>query len=135
AAQPGADTAQVPAAAPASASASASTVPGQNTPPPAASEQIQISTDVYDLTFDTQGAQIVKAQLLKYSGLEDPSSPMVLLDNVPGSTYLAQTGVVGSDAGKQFPSHLTPFRMVSSERALSGDELKVVFDAQTGDVK
>ncbi len=103
--------------------------------PPAQSEMVAISTDVYNLTFDTLGAQIVKAELTRFKAIEDSTQPMMLLNNIPGSTYVAQTGVVGAEAGVSFPTHLTPFALVSSERSLTGDSLAVVFEAQSGDVK
>ncbi len=99
------------------------------------SEKVNIKTDVYDLTFDTTGAQLVKAELTKFTDLEDPSKPMVLLDDSAHSIYMAQTGVVGAPQGQSFPTHLTPFRLVSSDRVMSGDTLDVVFEAQSGDVK
>ena len=96
----------------------------------AESEPISISTDVYNLVFDTQGAQLVRAELTKFGAEEDASQPMVLLNNQPGSTYLAQTGIVGAPQGQSFPTHLTPFRLTSTETSMTGDTLDVVFEAE-----
>src|SRR5690606_15983701 len=101
----------------------------------AASEKINISTDVYNLVFDTQGAQLVRAELLKFGAEDDASQPMVLLDNEANSTYLAQTGIVGAPQGQSFPTHLTPFRLTSTEKTMTGDSLDVVFEAESGGVK
>ncbi len=129
--------AAVPAGVPAAA-------PGNNADPavPATadaaqseSQKVNIRTDVYNLTFDTTGAQLVRAELLAYSSEEDASKPMVLLDNSGTSTYLAQTGVVGAPQGESFPTHLTPFQLVSSERELTGNDLQVVFEAVSGGVR
>lgn len=98
-------------------------------------ELISVTTDVYDLAFSTQGAQLVKARLLDYSGFNGEDSPMMLLDNAPGHIAVAQTGVVGAPEGAQFPTHLSPFRMVSSETSLTGDYLDVVFEAESDGVK
>ncbi|HBT33445.1 MAG TPA: membrane protein insertase YidC [Pusillimonas sp.] len=98
-------------------------------------ELISVTTDVYSLTFNTQGAQLVKAQLLDFIGFEGEDSPMMLLDNSPTSIYVAQTGVVGAPSGTQFPTHLTPFRMVSTQTSLTGDHLDVVFEAESGNLK
>ncbi|UYO93743.1 membrane protein insertase YidC [Pollutimonas sp. M17] len=127
----------IPSAAPAaSAVAADTTVPGSGTQAPAStSEKVQVKTDVYNLTFDTQGAQLVKAELVKYSAPGAKDEPMVLLDNSAQSVYMAQTGVVGAPAGQSYPTHLTPFRLVSSDTALAGDTLKVVFEAESGGVK
>src|SRR5690554_1878241 len=35
-----------------------------------AGQQVQVTTDVFDLTFDTRGAQLVRAELLKYKALD-----------------------------------------------------------------
>lgn len=92
-------------------------------------QDVQVKTDVYDLTFNTRGAQLVRAELLKYKALDGSDGPMLLLDNQPDRIYLAQTGVVGAPQGQSYPTHLTPYTLVSS------DPTKVVFEATAGDVK
>ena len=119
-----------PAAAPASA------VPGAAAPAAAArSEEVVITTDVLRLTFDTMGAQLVRAELLKYPATGQPDKPTVLLDRSAGLNYVVQTGVVGAPNGQSFPTHQTPFRVVSSERQLTGDSLVVAFEGESGGVK
>lgn len=131
-----ADAAQagVPAGAPA-APGTNENVPDSSGSALPAGEKVDITTDVYKLTFDTVGAQLVKAELSKFDGFDNTSGPMVLLDNKPNSFYVAQTGVVGAPAGQSFPTHLTPFRLVSSEKTLTGDRLDVVFEAESDGVK
>ena len=48
---------------------------------------------------------------------------------------MAQTGVVGAPDGQSFPTHQTPFRVVSTERQLSGDSLVVAFEGESGGLK
>src|SRR5690606_18956113 len=130
--------AAVPAGVPSSAANGAAAdpaVPARAEPAQNASQQVNIRTDVYNLTFDTTGAQLVRAELLAYSSEEDATKPMVLLDNSAASTYLAQTGVVGAPQGMSYPTHLTPFQLVSSEREMTGNDLKVVFEAVSADVR
>ncbi|NYT61479.1 membrane protein insertase YidC [Alcaligenaceae bacterium] len=131
--------ASVPTAAPATpattAAASPNTVPGGNNQPVSQSEKVNIKTDVFDLTFDTMGAQLVKAELLKYAAPGNSELPMVLLDDSPSSVYLAQSGIIGAPAGASYPTHLTPFKLVSSQNTLTGDTLKVVFESVSDDVK
>ncbi|NYT84598.1 membrane protein insertase YidC [Pollutimonas harenae] len=135
---PAAD-ASVPNAAPSTAAAAPSgneTVPSDSTPEQlATSQKVNVTTDVYDLTFDTMGAQLVKAELVKYTAPGSKDQPMILLDNSSTSTYLAQTGVIGAPSGQSYPTHLTPFKLVSSETNLTGDTLDVVFEAQADSVK
>lgn len=140
---PTASTSQPPAAnnatpsvptAPAAATAP-SAVPGAAAPAPARSEEIVITTDVLRLTFDTMGAQLVRAELLKYPATGQPDKPTVLLDRSAGLNYVVQTGVVGAPSGQSFPTHQTPFRLVSQERELTGDNLVVTFEGESGGVK
>ncbi|WP_313624649.1 membrane protein insertase YidC [Achromobacter sp.] len=144
-APPAASTTESPAAAnnatpsvpsaPSAAAGPTSTVPGAAAPAPARSEEVVITTDVLRLTFDTMGAQLVRAELLKYPATGQPDKPTVLLDRSAGLNYVVQTGVVGAAAGQSFPTHQTPFRLVSQERELTGDNLVVTFEGESGGVK
>ena len=144
-APPAASTSEAPAAAnnatpsvpsaPAATAAPASTVPGAATPVPTRSEEVVITTDVLRLTFDTMGAQLVRAELLKYPATGQADKPTVLLDRSAGLNYVVQTGVVGAPSGQSFPTHQTPFRLVSQERELTGDNLVVTFEGESGGVK
>ncbi|MGB3430535.1 membrane protein insertase YidC [Achromobacter sp.] len=127
-------TPSVPSA-PVPATAGASAVPGAAAPAAARSEEVVITTDVLRLTFDTMGAQLVRAELLKYPATGQPDKPTVLLDRAAGLNYVVQTGVVGAPNGQSFPTHQTPFRIVSSERQLTGDNLVVAFEGESGGVK
>ncbi len=144
-APPAASTTESPAAAnnatpsvpsaPTATAAPASTVPGAAPPVPTRSEEVVITTDVLRLTFDTMGAQLVRAELLKYPATGQPDKPTVLLDRSAGLNYVVQTGVVGAPSGQSFPTHQTPFRLVSQERELTGDNLVVTFEGESGGVK
>ncbi|WP_241049276.1 membrane protein insertase YidC [Achromobacter xylosoxidans] len=128
-------TPSVPNAPPATAAAAPSAVPGAAAPVPTRSEEVVITTDVLRLTFDTLGAQLVRAELLKYPATGQPDKPTVLLDRTAGLNYVAQTGVVGAANGQNFPTHQTPFRVVSTDRQMTGDSLVVAFEAESGGVK
>ncbi|NMK45808.1 membrane protein insertase YidC [Achromobacter sp. Bel] len=127
-------TPSVPSA-PATAATAPSAVPGAATPAAARSEEVVITTDVLRLTFDTMGAQLVRAELLKYPATGQPDKPTVLLDRSAGLNYVVQSGVVGAPNGQSFPTHQTPFRLVTSERQLTGDNLVVSFEGESGGVK
>jgi len=127
-------TPSVPSA-PATAATAPSAVPGAATPAAARSEEVVITTDVLRLTFDTMGAQLVRAELLKYPATGQADKPTVLLDRSAGLNYVVQTGVVGAPSGQSFPTHQTPFRLVSQERELTGDNLVVTFEGESGGVK
>src|SRR5690606_31617584 len=94
----------IPSAAPVQAGTAA--VPGEQAPATAQSEQVEVSTDVLRLTFDTQGAQLIRAELPRFTISSDSDQPFTLLDRRAGYTYVAQSGVVGAAAGQNFPTHL-----------------------------
>lgn len=110
-------------------------VPGAAARAQAQSQKVVITTDVLRLTFDTNGAQLVRAELLKYPDSTQADQPTVLLDDSSALTYVVQSGVVGAADGQSFPTHQTPFRLVSSDRELTGDSLNVVFEAESGGLK
>ena len=120
---------------PAPVTATPSAVPGAAAPAAARSEEIVITTDVLRLTFDTMGAQLVRAELLKYPATGQPDKPTVLLDRSAGLNYVVLTGVVGAPNGQSFPTHQTPFRFVSSDRQMTGDDLVVAFESESGGMK
>ncbi|WP_417277249.1 membrane protein insertase YidC [Castellaniella sp.] len=141
----------VPTAAAGSTSAPAN-VPSADTIPQG--QPVHVKTDVYDLTFDTHGAQLVRAELLKYKnqdtttgilpwfkGLmgkkpgQDPAESMFLLNNQPGDTYVAQTGLVGAPQGDSYPTHLTPFTVVGAGPVVKDGKTQISFEATSGQVR
>src|SRR5690606_30863213 len=117
--------ATVPNAPASSLDAAPAALPGASGAPEARSETVVVSTDVLRLTFDTAGAQIIRAELLKFPATGTTDQPSVLLDRSAGLTYLVQSGVIGGPAGASFPTHLTQFRVTSTARELQGDSLTV----------
>ncbi|NDY82430.1 membrane protein insertase YidC [Orrella sp. NBD-18] len=109
------------------------------TTPPAAlssgSQTVVVTTDVLKLTFDLQGAQLVRSDLLAFPASDDNSKPTVLLDNTNGHYYVVQSGVYDAPAGLIYPNHLSPFTMISDAKELSGDTLVVKFASESGGVK
>lgn len=110
-------------------------VPAESAPAPHQSETVNVTTDLYELTFDTQGAQLVKAQLNNYTAPSNPNEPMVLFDKRSDYTYVAQTGIVGAPAGQSYPTHLTDYTLVSSEQNPQTNSTDVVFKAQNDNVE
>lgn len=113
----------------------AATVPGlaatANTP----SQTVVFKTDVLALTFDLQGAQLIRTDLLAFPSVEDPSKPFRLLERATGHTYVVQSGLTGAPAGATFPNHLAPFTLETDARELKGDKLVIKFSSVSGDVK
>ncbi|MCV5715041.1 membrane protein insertase YidC, partial [Escherichia coli] len=61
----------------------------------AARKLITVSSDVLKLTLDTQGGDVVSAELLSHKLEEGKDQPFVLLTSQPEHLYIAQSGLVG----------------------------------------
>ena len=129
----GVPTAPVGATTPAG-SASA-TVPGLPVTTNVAAQTVLFKTDVLALTFDLQGAQLVRTDLLAFPSVEDPAIPFTLLERAAGRTYVVQSGLTGAPAGAMFPTHLAPFVLETDARELTGENLVIKFSSTSGDVK
>ena len=133
---PLAGAASVPAStAPAVASIGASAVPGTPAPAaPAAREKIEVTTDVYRLTFDGEGGSLTHAELLKHADMTDKAKNFVLFDESTQRVYAAQTGLIGGS----FPTHKTVMTAVPGPRSLKDgeNELTIRFESpEQGGVK
>jgi YidC/Oxa1 family membrane protein insertase len=124
---------------------------------PVVGQQIAVSTDLMNATFDTIGGDIVRVELLRHqeaiekpwyepflawfgmSHAPVPKKDIVLLDRSPERYYVAQTGLWPSQAGPgQLPEHHTPMTPVPGERTLKPgvNELQVKFESPlSGGVK
>jgi YidC/Oxa1 family membrane protein insertase len=82
-------------------------------------EKITVTTDVVKATFDSAGASLVRLELLDFRDAVDPKQHVVLFDQSAQRTYLAQTGLITSQAGIELPNHLTQMNAVPGERTLA----------------
>ncbi|MBS7350361.1 MAG: membrane protein insertase YidC [Comamonas sp.] len=80
----------------------------------AASEKITITTDVLRVEVDTQGGNVVQTELLQYRADRDSAEPVVLLQDNPQHSYVAQTGLIGGN----YPTHKTLLHAQPGERNL-----------------
>ncbi len=110
-------------------------VPGLAPAAPAQSETVTVKTDVLQLTFDLQGAQLVRADLLAFPTTDDKDVPFVLLERGTGRTYVVQSGLTGAPAGTQYPTHLSSFKMISETKEIAGNTLVVKFAAESAGVR
>lgn len=116
---PGPTVATAPAPAADGVPAASTSTAGNTAQPPldtaaAASEQVTLTTDVLRLTLDTRGGTLVRAELLDYPSDSDRSQPVVLLQDNPEHSYLAQTGLIGGN----YPTHKTVLQLQPGERTL-----------------
>jgi YidC/Oxa1 family membrane protein insertase len=109
----------------------ASTVPGQPAPAasaaPAVRERVEVTTDVYRLTFDSEGGSLTQAELLKHVDMADQSRNFLLFDESAQRVYVAQTGLIGGT----YPTHKTVMKAVPGPRTLQDGEngLSVRFES------
>jgi YidC/Oxa1 family membrane protein insertase len=104
----------------------------------APSEKVVVTTDLLQVTIDSNGATISHAELLAQVDPHDAKKHVVLFDNSPDRLYLAQTGLIPTTAGVQLPNHTTAMTRVAGDTTLQNgkDELKVSFESpDVGGVK
>ena len=126
-------TASVPSVqAAATQAANSSAVPAGPTATPAKREKLVVNTDVFSLTFDTEGGSLVRSSFNKFKDMADKNAGFVLLDESAGRVYVAQTGLIAASGGAQMPTHKTPMTAVPGERTLAPgqNELVVKFESQ-----
>jgi YidC/Oxa1 family membrane protein insertase len=133
-AQPAAADASVPPAASAVVPGALGEAPtGASAPAPAAA-RVDVSTDLFELSFNTEGGSLIGARLLQHASGALGTPPIELLVQTPQHTYIAQTGLIGGS----FPTHKTPMTRVDGPTALADgqNELQVRFEsAEVGGVQ
>jgi YidC/Oxa1 family membrane protein insertase len=116
----------VPAAVPSTTTTQPAVAPPATAAAPSpASEKITVTTDLLRLTFSTEGGSLVRTEFLKQVA-DDKTSTFVLLDDRPGTKYVAESGLIGGD----FPNHKTVMS-VSGDRELKAgaNELDLRFES------
>ena len=115
----------------------AATVPAVETRA-ATKELVQVETDVFKLSFDTEGGTLARVELLKHDDEQKPGHKIVLLDDSKDRIYTAQTGLISSTPGVALPTHKSVMTVRPGARKLKdGDnELSIIFEsAAQGGVK
>ena len=115
----------------------AATVPAVETRA-ATKELVQVETDVFKLSFDTEGGTLARVELLKHDDEQKPGHKIVLLDDSKDRIYTAQTGLISSTPGVTLPTHKSVMTVRPGVRKLKdGDnELSITFEsAAQGGVK
>ena len=126
--------AAIPGDSPPSASAPVASVAAPVAPALPAAQLITVRTDVLDLTLDTRGGSLVRAELLAYPSKapthKTPQPPSTVLLNTASATYfVAQSGLVssGDTPPKDQPNHQALFHSERTAYALAPgqNDLKV----------
>ncbi len=101
-------------------------------------ERVVVSSDVLQLTFDTEGGSLVRTEFVKHRDIDNKTHNVVLLDQSPERVYVAQTGLIGGAGPDAFPTHKTVMAVAPGERALKdgSNELQIRFESpEIGGVK
>lgn len=113
-------------------------------------QPVVVTTDLFKITFDANGASVARAELLKERQTPDwktrglpglilgeeeqqDAGNVVLFDTSAQHVYKAETGLVGGN----FPNHRTAFRLISDTLDMKEgqDTLNVSFTASQGNVE
>jgi YidC/Oxa1 family membrane protein insertase len=103
-------------------------------PATAKRESLLVSTDVFSLTFDTEGGSLVKSSFIKFKDMADKNAGFVLLDESAGRVYVAQTGLIAASGGAALPTHKTPMAAVPGERTLAAGQNELVIKFESPDL-
>jgi len=124
-----------PSSVPVAPSTGSAAVPGAAPAAAAGPTPIRLRTDVLLLDIDPVGGEVQRAELLKFSHAETAGANVMLFEEKPGHTYVAQTGLVGPNAN--YPTHRTPFTVTARPRELAEGErqLTVTLSAEAGGVQ
>lgn len=104
-----------------------SAVAAVSAPTAAPVKLIRVKTDVMELDFSTQGAQIVGSRLLAHpASAKLLTTPVSLFEQSPSRTYVNQMGLVGTTG---LPNHRSAFEFVEGPTTLAEgqDKLSLVF--------
>ena len=107
--------------------------PAGTAPAATPSEVLTVSTDVLKVSIDTLGGSVVRAEMLQHRASGEGSGNMVLFDRSAAKTYVAQSGLIGQASG-DVPTHLTPFKVVTSERELAKGQSALVVTLESDPV-
>ena len=97
----------------------------------ATSKRVAVETDVFSIEIDARGADIHHAELKTYPvSLEDPDTPLVLLEN-KSKTYITQSGLIhesvaNKDKGSLAPNHHHIYEVENLSYSLADGQQKLV---------
>ncbi|MBC7610370.1 MAG: membrane protein insertase YidC [Polaromonas sp.] len=97
-------------------------------------ERLVVTTDVFTLTFDTEGGTLVKSSFNKFKDMTDKTSGFVLLDESGSRVYVAQSGLISGAGGAALPTHKTLMAAVPGERSLKDGQNELVLKFESPEV-
>ncbi|CAM5186307.1 membrane protein insertase YidC [Alishewanella longhuensis] len=85
----------------------------------ASSQLVKVITDTLELQIDTRGGNIVSLKLPQYALTKDSTEPYVLMRQLAGFEYVAQSGLIARDGPDRTESPV--YQAANTEYRLSGD--------------
>jgi len=113
--------------------ATAASAPQSNMPA-VAHEQVVAQTDVFKLTFDTEGGSLVRAEFLKHADMADKARNFILLDDSKDRVYVAQSGLISAVGGAALPTHKSVMTLAPGERTLKEGSQNIELRFESPDV-
>ncbi len=94
-------------------------------------ELIEVTTDLVKASFDSNGGNLVRLELLRHTDVEDRQRHVLLFDQSAERSYAAQSGLVATQAGVVVPNHYTPMKHAAGTTRLAdgSNELEVRFES------
>ncbi|PKH05587.1 membrane protein insertase YidC [Moritella sp. Urea-trap-13] len=86
---------------------------------------ITISSDVLQLTIDTLGGDIVRADLLEHATELDAEERFTLLQNDATNVYVAQSGLIGANGPDANANGRPQYTTTAQDFTISGDTLSI----------
>ena len=94
-------------------------------------ELVVISTDLVRASFDSNGGNLVRLELLRHADAEDRQRHVLLFEQSAERSYAAQSGLVATQPGAALPNHYSAMRRVAGATTLAdgANELQVRFES------
>ncbi|MDE2421977.1 MAG: membrane protein insertase YidC [Gammaproteobacteria bacterium] len=103
---------------------------------PAPQGLITLQTDVYRLSIDPKGGDVVRAELLNHLHSTDTKQPFVLLEQDAGRVYTAQSGLIGADGPDAAATGRPVYKAAQANYTLAAGQksldVPLTFDAPNG---
>ena len=104
--------------------------PAVNSIPQFSSKRVHVTTDLFEIEIDTQGADIKKASLLQYPiDVNNNKNPIIIMDQNADTYLISQSGLLNKDNKKIYaPDHNTNYLIEKYEYNMGEqNQLEVVF--------
>ncbi len=94
-------------------------------------ELVVISTELVKASFDSNGGNLVRLELLRHADVEDRQRRVLLFDQSAERSYAAQSGLVATQPGVTLPNHYSAMKRVPGAATLGegANELQLRFES------